>query len=125
MDNPYRLTGPAVVSFSGGRTSGMMLYHIIQAHGGTNVHDALVAALSLDGLRFGQEPASEVDEVFVLSDGQPTEGPVRDPGQILEIVRTANRYLHVRIHSVFTGDGAGSDFLRKLAEENDGVFLQR
>jgi len=97
----------------------------IQAHGGTNVHDALVAALSLDGLRFGQEPASEVDEVFVLSDGQPTEGPVRDPGQILEIVRTANRYLHVRIHSVFTGDGAGSDFLRKLAEENDGVFLQR
>ena len=97
----------------------------IQAHGGTNVHDALVAALALDGLRFGQEPASEVDEVFVLSDGQPTEGPVRDPEQILEVVRTANRYLHVRIHAVFTGDGAGSEFLRKLAEENDGAFLQR
>jgi len=42
MDNPYRLTGPAVVSFSGGRTSGMMLYHIIQAHGGTLPDDVLV-----------------------------------------------------------------------------------
>jgi 3'-phosphoadenosine 5'-phosphosulfate sulfotransferase (PAPS reductase)/FAD synthetase len=33
--SPYAITGPAVISFSGGRTSGYMLKHIVDAHGGT------------------------------------------------------------------------------------------
>jgi 3'-phosphoadenosine 5'-phosphosulfate sulfotransferase (PAPS reductase)/FAD synthetase len=40
--DPYRLTGPAVVSFSGGRTSGMMLHHILAAHGGKLPDDVIV-----------------------------------------------------------------------------------
>jgi hypothetical protein len=32
--NPYRLDGPACVSFSGGRTSGFMLHEILRAHDG-------------------------------------------------------------------------------------------
>jgi len=32
--SPYRIDGPALVSFSGGRTSGYMLRHILDAHGG-------------------------------------------------------------------------------------------
>ena len=32
--NPYKIDLPAVVSFSGGRTSGFMLRHILDAHGG-------------------------------------------------------------------------------------------
>lgn len=34
MTDPFRIEGPATISFSGGRSSAMMLHHIIQAHGG-------------------------------------------------------------------------------------------
>ena len=35
QDNPFCIEGPALISFSGGRTSGYMLYHVVQAHGGS------------------------------------------------------------------------------------------
>jgi 3'-phosphoadenosine 5'-phosphosulfate sulfotransferase (PAPS reductase)/FAD synthetase len=39
--NPFLIDGPAVISFSGGRTSGLMLYRIIEAHGGKLPPDVL------------------------------------------------------------------------------------
>ncbi len=35
MSDPFLIEGPAVISFSGGRTSGYMLRRILDAHGGT------------------------------------------------------------------------------------------
>jgi 3'-phosphoadenosine 5'-phosphosulfate sulfotransferase (PAPS reductase)/FAD synthetase len=40
--NPFRVSGPAVVSFSGGRTSGMMLRKVLDAYGGTLPDDVHV-----------------------------------------------------------------------------------
>lgn len=40
--DPYRIAGPAVISFSGGRTSAYMLKHILDAHGGTLSGDVAV-----------------------------------------------------------------------------------
>lgn len=40
--DPFRLTGPAVISFSGGRTSGYMLHRILHAHGGELPKDVVV-----------------------------------------------------------------------------------
>lgn len=32
QNNPFKIEAPAVISFSGGRTSGYMLYKILEAH---------------------------------------------------------------------------------------------
>jgi 3'-phosphoadenosine 5'-phosphosulfate sulfotransferase (PAPS reductase)/FAD synthetase len=40
--NPYRIEGPARISFSGGRTSAFMLHQIVQAHGGRLPDDVIV-----------------------------------------------------------------------------------
>ena len=41
MRDPFRIDGPAVVSFSGGRTSALMLRRILDAHGGRLPFDVL------------------------------------------------------------------------------------
>ena len=41
--DPYLIEGPALISFSGGRTSAFMLYQILQAHGGALPDNVVVA----------------------------------------------------------------------------------
>lgn len=44
MSDPFLIEGPAAISFSGGRTSALMLRRILDAHGGTlppDVHGAV------------------------------------------------------------------------------------
>lgn len=97
----------------------------LKSGSGTNIYDGLSQALALPEARYGATPAALVDEVFLLSDGEPNCGALQNPDEILRVVRTANAYLKVRINTVFIGTDRGSKFLQQLASENGGVFVQR
>lgn len=83
-----------------------------RAKGGTALHDGLVAALE-DG---------EVDTVVVLSDGQPTEGALTDPEDILADIRHRTRLRGVVIHCVALS--FRSDLLAGLAAATGGTYRE-
>jgi HEAT repeat protein len=95
----------------------------LTAQGGTNLWAALDAALGLRDARYGEIVQDGPDEIFVLSDGEPSAGEVRNTAAILAAVQDANRYRRVRIHAIALGGNAS--FLRQLAAGNGGTFVAR
>jgi 3'-phosphoadenosine 5'-phosphosulfate sulfotransferase (PAPS reductase)/FAD synthetase len=63
MKNPYKIEGPALISFSGGRTSGFMLKQIIDAYDGTLPDDIYVVFANT-----GKEMPQTLDFVNECSD---------------------------------------------------------
>jgi len=61
--NPYKIEGPALISFSGGRTSGFMLNNIIKAHDGKLPDDIHVVFANT-----GKEAPETLDFVKDVSD---------------------------------------------------------
>ncbi len=84
----------------------------------------------------GDRYETDYDEMFVLSDGVPTLGDVRQPKELLVLVRESNRYSRLTINTVYvSGDPreekeverqlgiSGADFMRKLAEDSGGTAV--
>lgn len=98
--------------------------------GKTNTFGALMQALNVKtGPRTGGLGAAEnkdytvdVDTIFFLSDGRPTVGDFNDPDDILREVKAANELRKVVIHTIAIGEFQ-KDFMRKIAEQNGGVFV--
>lgn len=87
MINPYCIEGPAQISFSGGRSSGMMLCKIIDAiRNSTSSYDAdnLVAAFANTGkeceetLRFVERVANHLGIHVHWVEYRPIDGPQKD-----------------------------------------------
>jgi len=70
LTDPFRITGPAVVSFSGGRTSGYLLRRVLDAHGGTLPDDVVVLFQNT-----GREMDGTLD--FVRDCGAAWDVPIR------------------------------------------------
>jgi len=97
----------------------------LEATGGTNISDALETAFTLGG--FGVQDRyyrSKVDTFFFLSDGAPSAGRILDPGEILQEVARVNRLRKIQIHAIAVGLLADKDFLKKLARQNGGQFIE-
>ena len=81
--NPYLIEGPALISFSGGRTSAFMLYQIIQAWGGALPDDVVVAFANTgkereETLRFVHECGSRWGVNIVWLEFWKRSGPMKE-----------------------------------------------
>ncbi len=79
--------------------------------GSTNIFDSLERA-------FGD---SQIDTVYLLSDGEPSAGRITDATQIADLVRRWNYGRQVVIHCVAVG--TNSKFLERLARESGGEYV--
>ncbi len=87
----------------------------LQANGGTNINDALLAAMKTENPATQERPYL----IVLLTDGQPTIG-VTDPQAILANVRGANAQT-VRLFVFGVGNDVNTRLLDRLAEENRGA----
>ncbi len=73
MTDPYLIEGPALISFSGGRTSAYLLKHVLDAYGGTLPNNVIACFANT-----GKEMPQTLD--FVRDCGQRLERPHRLAG---------------------------------------------
>jgi hypothetical protein len=81
---------------------------------GTNLHGALEAAF--------EDP--DVDTIYLLSDGVPSLGQLREPDLIRRSVLAWNDHREVVVHCVVMGlDAHQHPLARQLAEDSGGVYV--
>ncbi|WP_179352067.1 VWA domain-containing protein [Winogradskyella vidalii] len=90
------------------RTSSNVFVKNLAAEGGTDTLEGLLEAIA----------TKDVQEIVLMSDGLPNGGP----SNVLEEVRKANTN-NIIIHTIAFGDDADLDFMRTLAQENNGTFV--
>jgi len=91
--------------------------------GKTNSYDALMSALGVSAKKGATgDYEVEVDTIFFLSDGRPSFGKFIDTADILREVNEANQLRRIVIHTIALGEFQ-KDFMRRLAQENGGVFI--
>lgn len=86
------------------------LISMIPLAGGTNTYGALMAAFD--------DP--EVDTIYLLTDGQPTQGEITNADDILEAVQRENRTRQIVIHCISIG--LDSTLLQDLAALTGGQY---
>jgi len=95
------------------RTEGLRFVERINSGGGTNLHDALKRAISMDW------DESRPRSIILLTDGLPTVGTT-NLETILDMVEKANND-HVRIFPFGVGHDVDAIFLDRLAQANRGA----
>jgi len=79
--------------------------------GSTNIFDALDTAFA----------HKDADTIYLLSDGDPTNGRIIDQDDILHEIRKMNRVRQIVIHTISFGS---SKFMRALADQNGGQYVE-
>ncbi len=82
------------------------------AGGGTNLYEAIEVAFD--------DP--DVDTIVILSDGEPSVGPVIQPGRIREAVRRWNEHRGIKVHCIAVGGSL--KVLEWIAEDSGGDYVR-
>jgi len=116
------------------RTEALEFIRKMKANGGTNMWAGLVEGLKMKSYAYGDRYESNLDEMFMVSDGGPSVGEVIDAVEILRIVGETNRFSKVRINTIFitsdnekdprTNSLTPAELMRRMAEENGGRFVK-
>ena len=106
----------------------------MDAEGATNMWSGLEEGLKMKSLVYGDRYDTNVDEVFLVSDGAPNRGDVTDPVEILRLVTETNRFSKVRINTIFITSPNEQDprdmsmtpaeLMKRMAESNGGRFVK-
>ncbi len=78
---------------------------------GTALYDGLEAAFQVD---------PDLEAIYLLSDGLPTAGKIRDPKTILDTITRINRFRKICINTIAVG--RDSELLQQLAAQNFGDY---
>jgi hypothetical protein len=90
------------------RTSSNIFVKNLKASGGTNTLEGLLEALA----------TNNIQEIILMSDGLPNSGPQI----VLDEIRKVNTK-NIIIHTIAFGEDADLDFMKTLAQENNGTFI--
>jgi HEAT repeat protein len=92
----------------------------------TNISDSLERAFAWAGAgRWAVPEPPGLDEVFLMTDGLPNRGRIRDPDRIAEAVRGWNASTRARVHTVALGERIDASLLETIAKESGGKTTRR
>jgi hypothetical protein len=100
-----------VIATDGNKGVGYAYVSQLSSNGGTSALAALKKAFTVKG----------VDTVFFLSDGQPSDAGT---DKILSEVDKINKKKRVTIHAIGLGDDKDEKFMKALAEDNGGKYIE-
>jgi Mg-chelatase subunit ChlD len=95
--------------------------------GNTDLFAGLDQALLYAGRRDGRIVKEGVDTIYLLSDGDASEGPLTNLATILEEAGHRNRWAKAAIHSIFIGRDGQQDqrqFMQDLSSANWGSYAR-
>jgi Mg-chelatase subunit ChlD len=98
----------------------------LKSGGGTNISDALEESFVLAGPGATSNDANlGVETIFLLSDGSPTAGKTTNTDAIVRKTAEWNSAKRIKIHTIGLGEDCDKDFMKKLADENGGTFIDK
>lgn len=98
-----------------------------RASGATNVHEALsfVFDMAEEALDAPIAKNEDLDTVFLLSDGVPTEGAIQAADLLVDYIVERNSTLALRIHCLsLTNEAAAEEFLERIADASGGTYVR-
>jgi hypothetical protein len=119
-EHPYPFAADLAPAYPFQKLSCVTTFEDLETKKFTNIFDTLERALGYAGIgRFALEDPPGVDDVFILTDGEPNRGRRKDTKGILAGLAELDPAKRVRIHTISIGDDP-KDLMEKIAAQQGG-----